>query len=57
MVLKIAVARGKIRPSFDGLSTNGFFETTRRVKFPFALSRPRSGRVEGFAASQLRFSG
>ena len=66
IILKNSGTRGKIRPSFDApqevplgdrLRTNVFLRLTRRMKYPFTLSSPRSGRVEGFSVSQLSFSG
>ncbi len=57
MNLKTAVTHGKSRSCFDKLSTNGIFASHPAGEAPFALSSPRSGRVEGFVCFQLRFPG
>jgi hypothetical protein len=55
--LKTSVGGRKSRPCFDRLSTNGIFSTHPTGELPFALSSPRSGRVEGLSRHQQRFPG
>jgi len=54
IILNPAVEAIKNCSCFDRLGTNGFFVLlTKRVRRPFALSSPHSGRVEGLIASEL----
>jgi MFS family permease len=55
--LKTSVGGGKSRSCFDRLSTNGIFSAHPTGELPFALSSPRSGRVEGLSGHQQRFPG
>jgi hypothetical protein len=50
------MAQKSAHPS-TGSGRTDFLGLTRRVKRPFALSSPRSGRVEGFVIVQLLFLG
>jgi len=61
-ILKTAVAVMKHRPCFDPSTSSGSARTvfevlTQLVKYPFALSSLRSGRVEGLNTYQLPFVG
>jgi len=55
--LKNSVGGRKSRSCFDRLSTNGMFSDHPTGELPFALSSPRSGRVEGLSCHQQRFPG
>jgi hypothetical protein len=56
-ILKTSVGGGKSRSCFDRLSTSGIFSAHPTGELPFALSSPRSGRVEGLSCHQQRFLG
>jgi hypothetical protein len=53
--LKTSVAVKNTRSSFDKLRTNGCSESRPPKVIPFALSSPRSGRVEGQGTLPQRF--
>jgi hypothetical protein len=56
LFLKNSVGGRKSRSCFDRLSTNGIFSDHPTGELPFALSSPRSGRVEGVLVSSIEVS-
>ena len=57
IILKNSVEQGVPHSWFDGLTTNGILGHHPEGKTPFALSSPRSGRIEGSVITQLSFRG